>query len=119
MLQDWQRSQATVNLLMFPKPTKSQPISIDNRRELIAVQNSAFETVVWALRTVNPDLHRSLVVKSLTIILDLPALDELSTVSLAEMLFVVIESATHIKSIVDTQNVLLFTAQRLLEVRRL
>ncbi len=76
------------------------------------MQTFAFETLVEALRKLDPALHKLFMAQSLTVVLGVTGLSQLPTITLAELLFAVLESCDHPKQLLDVQNVMIFTTHQ-------
>jgi hypothetical protein len=63
------------------------------------------------LRTLHSRHYHAFLVRSLTIILDVPDLHKLPNVSLAELLLAVVDNATEPTKILNLQNVFTYSAQ--------
>lgn len=100
-------------LILLPQPTKRQPHISTRQYELLQLRNFAFETLLLALQKLDHADHHAFLVRSLTIILDAPDLDKLPIVSLAELLFAVIDNCMEPRAILDLQNVMIYAAQML------
>jgi len=71
------------------------------------MQQFSYETLVAALRRLHPKLHRSFLIRVLTIALDMgEGLDELPTASLAELLFCLLDSVVEPKAALGLQNIM-------------
>lgn len=77
------------------------------------MQTFAFETLVKALRKIDPALHQLFLAKSLSAIMGVPGLGQLPTRTLAELLFAMIESFDDPKKLLDAQNVMIFATRQL------
>ena len=97
-------------IILVTRPTAGQPISIHSPYELLTLRNLAFETLLVALRRLDPQHYHSFLVRSLAIILDAPEVDELPTIALAELLFALLDSTTEAMAIINIQNVLIYSA---------
>ena len=100
-------------LTLLKKPCQSQPISLHNPNDLLAMQNELFGTLLYALRRLEPVHHRRFMVLALTIILDVPNLNDLPLVSLAELMFSLADCQTDARKILNLQNVLVYATQSL------
>ena len=100
-------------LILIPKPVARQQIY--NPQELLRMQNVVYDTMILALARLEPRQHHEFLSKSLTILTDQPDLDSFSTISLAELLFVLIDSRTESRSLLNLQNVLIHASQALKE----
>ena len=97
-------------IILVTRPTAGQAISIHSSHELLMLRNLAFETLLVAVRRLDPRHYHSFLVQSLTIILDVPEMDELPTIALAELLFAMLDSTTEAMAIINIQNVLIYSA---------
>ena len=98
-------------LLQFPK--KPQPESVCNTQLLLEMQTFAFETLVCSLRKLDPALHELFMAQALTVVLGVPGLSQLPTITLAELLFAVLESFDDPRDLLDMQNVMIFATHQL------
>ena len=97
-------------MILLQMPGRHQPKTI-NDQERLEMQNELFFTLNEALRRLDPDLHRFFLVKSLHVVLQVPGLDALPTISLAELLFALLESCDDCNQMLDLQNVMIFASQ--------
>jgi hypothetical protein len=100
----------TITMILLQMPGRHQPKTI-NDQERLEMQNELFFTLNEALRRLDPDLHRFFLVKSLHVVLQVPGLDALPTISLAELLFALLESCDDCNQMLDLQNVMIFASQ--------
>jgi hypothetical protein len=97
-------------MILLQFPARRQPMST-RQRDLLTMQNEVFGTLNDSLRRLDPQLHRFFMVKSLTVILGQPGLDELPIITLAELLFALLDSCDDCHQLLDLQNVFIYVSQ--------
>jgi hypothetical protein len=75
------------------------------------MQNFIYDTLILAIGRLQPEQHHEFLAKTLTILTDQPDLHQLPVVSLAELLFAVIDSRTEPSQLLRIQNVMIHASQ--------
>lgn len=94
------------NLILMTAKTARQEISKARQQDLLMMQNLAYENLCISLRRLNPELHRSLLVKSLKTILDVEGIDQLPFGDLAALFFAVLDHCSEPRALLDISNIL-------------
>lgn len=90
-----------------------QGVKQTERQQVLELQTISFETLVSALNRLEARLHRQYMIGTLSIMLDVPNLHLLPTISLAELLFALLDSCTEARAIMNQQNVLIYVTDAL------